>query len=47
MIGPTQQLLGGWQKMILICYDGSDDAKAAIESASVLFSGERAVVLTV
>ena len=33
--------------MILICYDGSDDAKAAVESASVLFSGERAVVLTV
>jgi nucleotide-binding universal stress UspA family protein len=34
-------------KVILICYDGSDDAKAAVESASVLFSGERAVVLTV
>ena len=33
--------------MILICYDGSDDAKVAIESASVLFSGKRAVVLTV
>lgn len=33
--------------MILICYDGSDDAKAAVESASVLFSGDRAVVLTV
>jgi nucleotide-binding universal stress UspA family protein len=34
-------------KVILICYDGSDDAKAAVERASVLFSGERAVVLTV
>lgn len=33
--------------MILICYDGSDDAKAAIERASVLFGKERAVVLTV
>ncbi len=33
--------------MILICYDGSDDAKAAVESASVLFSGETALVLTV
>ena len=33
--------------MILICYDGSDDAKAAIESASTLVSGEHAVVLTV
>jgi nucleotide-binding universal stress UspA family protein len=34
-------------KVILICYDGSDDAKAAIESASVLFSGKQVVVLTV
>jgi nucleotide-binding universal stress UspA family protein len=34
-------------KVILICYDGSDGAKAAIESASVLIKGERAVVLTV
>jgi nucleotide-binding universal stress UspA family protein len=33
--------------VILICYDGSDDAKAAIENASVLFSGEPAVILTV
>ena len=33
--------------MILICYDGSDDAKAAVERASVMFSGESAVVLTV
>ena len=33
--------------MILICYDGSEDAKAAIESAAVLFKGDRAVVLTV
>ena len=33
--------------MILIAYDGSDDAKAAIEHASRLFPGETATVLTV
>jgi nucleotide-binding universal stress UspA family protein len=33
--------------MILICYDGSEDAKAAIESAGVLFKGDRALILTV
>ena len=33
--------------MILIAYDGSDDAKAAIEHAAKLFPGERASVLTV
>lgn len=33
--------------MILIAYDGSDDAKAAIEHAAKLFPGERATVLTV
>jgi hypothetical protein len=33
--------------VILIGYDGQTTAKAAVESASVLFSGERAVVLTV
>jgi nucleotide-binding universal stress UspA family protein len=33
--------------MILIAYDGSDDAKAAIEHAARLFPGERVVVLTV
>lgn len=33
--------------MILIAYDGSDDAKAAIEQASKLFPGEPATVLTV
>lgn len=33
--------------MILICYDGSDDAKGAVQSAGVLFKGDRAVVLTV
>lgn len=32
--------------MILIAYDGSDDAKAAIEQASKLFPGEAATVLT-
>jgi nucleotide-binding universal stress UspA family protein len=42
----AEQLIGGGC-VILICYDGSDDAKAAIENASVLFSGESAVVLTV
>ena len=33
--------------MILIAYDGSDDAKAAIEQAGKLFRGETATVLTV
>jgi nucleotide-binding universal stress UspA family protein len=33
--------------MILIAYDGSDDAKAAIEQSSKLFPGEPATVLTV
>ncbi|WP_157251192.1 universal stress protein [Nonomuraea typhae] len=32
---------------ILIAYDGSDDAKAAIEAAGRLLQGDRAVVLTV
>jgi nucleotide-binding universal stress UspA family protein len=33
--------------MILICYDGSEDAKAAIERAGSLFHGDPAVVVTV
>ncbi|MDE3129778.1 MAG: universal stress protein [Acidobacteriota bacterium] len=33
--------------MILIAYDGSDDAKAAIEQASKLFPGETVTVVTV
>ena len=33
--------------MILIAYDGSDDARAALEHASRLFPGEAATVLTV
>lgn len=33
--------------MILIAYDGSDDAKAAVSQASKLFPGEPATVLTV
>jgi nucleotide-binding universal stress UspA family protein len=33
--------------MILICYDGSDDAKAAIAQAGALFAGQPATVLTV
>lgn len=33
--------------MILICYDGSEDAKAAIEHAGELLAGQRATVLTV
>ena len=33
--------------MILIAYDGSDGAKAAIEQASKLFAGEAATVLNV
>lgn len=33
--------------MILICHDGSDNAKAAIEQAGRLFHGQKVVVLTV
>jgi nucleotide-binding universal stress UspA family protein len=33
--------------MILICYDGSGDSRAAIEQAAELLSGEPATVLTV
>jgi nucleotide-binding universal stress UspA family protein len=33
--------------MILICYDGSDDARAAIEHGGRLLKGESATVLTV
>jgi hypothetical protein len=32
--------------MILICYDGSQDARTAIERASGLFRGQPAVVLS-
>ncbi|MEA2409606.1 MAG: hypothetical protein QOC77_167 [Thermoleophilaceae bacterium] len=33
--------------MILICYDGSEDARAAIAQAGALFDGEPAIILTV
>jgi nucleotide-binding universal stress UspA family protein len=33
--------------MILICYDGSKDARTAVEHAAELFSGEPSTVLTV
>lgn len=33
--------------MILICYEGSPDAKAAIEHGATLLKGEAATVLTV
>jgi nucleotide-binding universal stress UspA family protein len=33
--------------LILLCYDGSDDAKAAIDRAGALFPGRPATVLTV
>jgi nucleotide-binding universal stress UspA family protein len=33
--------------MILLCYDGSDDARAAIEVAATLFPGQPAMVITV
>lgn len=33
--------------MILICYDGSDDARAAVRHAAALFPGQPATVLTV
>jgi nucleotide-binding universal stress UspA family protein len=32
---------------LLVCYDGSDDAKYAIETAATLFPGGRAVVVSV
>ncbi|MEO6858925.1 MAG: hypothetical protein ABI323_10100 [Solirubrobacteraceae bacterium] len=32
---------------VIICYDGSEDAKHAIDRAGILFSGRRALVLTV
>jgi nucleotide-binding universal stress UspA family protein len=32
---------------ILVCYDGSDDARAAVESAAKLFPGASVTVLTV
>lgn len=33
--------------MILLCYDGSDDARAAVERAATLFPGAAATVLAV
>jgi nucleotide-binding universal stress UspA family protein len=33
--------------MILICYDGSPDAQAAIDTAGPLFAGNRATILTI
>ena len=33
--------------MILLCYDGSEDARAALQSAAELFSGQPVTVLTV
>lgn len=33
--------------MILLCYDGSDDANAAIDRATTLFAGAPATVLTI
>jgi nucleotide-binding universal stress UspA family protein len=33
--------------VILICYDGSADSRAAVEQAAALFAGEEATVLTV
>lgn len=33
--------------MILVCYDGSPDAQAAIDHAGELLSGQPAVVLTI
>jgi nucleotide-binding universal stress UspA family protein len=33
--------------MILIAYDGSDDARAAVEQAAALFPGQQATVLSV
>src|SRR5215216_2135414 len=32
---------------LLVCYDGSDDAKYAIETASTLFPGGRTLVVSV
>jgi nucleotide-binding universal stress UspA family protein len=44
MTGPPK-LLG--ETVILIAYDGSDDAKAAVEQAGKLFPGQAATILTV
>ena len=33
--------------MILVCYDGSDDAQSAVDRAGELLGGEEATVLTV
>lgn len=33
--------------MILICYDGSGDARAAVETAGALFAGREATILTI
>lgn len=35
------------QRPLLICYDGSEDAKRALAAAATLFGGRRAVVLDV
>jgi nucleotide-binding universal stress UspA family protein len=32
---------------LLLCYDGSEDAKRAVEAAGALFAGQRALVVTV
>src|SRR3954451_20531709 len=32
---------------LLVCYDGSDDAKYAIETAATLFPGSRALVVSI
>jgi nucleotide-binding universal stress UspA family protein len=39
--------LGKLPGMILICYDGSDNAKSAIQQAGSLFTGQSAIVLTI
>jgi nucleotide-binding universal stress UspA family protein len=48
----SNQLRGGFMAAdsdcpLLICYDGSEDAKHAIETAAGLFGARRALVLTV
>jgi nucleotide-binding universal stress UspA family protein len=43
----THPIAKGDDRMILICYDGSPDSKAAIEHGAELLKGQTAIVLTV
>ena len=47
MSGPGAPTYAGQTMKILLAYDGSPDAKAAVALAGHLFDGSTAVVLTV